>query len=91
MYIGDGDLDLVLANWGPGNPMESAGAQTMLWLNDGEGRFTDVTGDRMPKVAVKFSWNLEFVDVDNDYDLDVIVSSKKAPKIQCMDTITGLH
>ena len=75
---GDGDLDMVLVNWGPGNPMESAGGQTMLWLNDGNGRFTDVTGDRMPKVAVKFSWNLEFVDVDNDYDLDVIVSSKKS-------------
>ena len=75
---GDGDLDMILVNWGPGNPMESAGGQTMLWLNDGNGRFTDVTEDRMPKVAVKFSWNLEFVDVDNDYDLDVIVSSKKS-------------
>jgi hypothetical protein len=31
----------------------------------------------MPNVAVRFSWNLEFVDVDNDFDLDILVSSKK--------------
>lgn len=73
---GDGDLDLILAHWGPGNPMKSAGSPTMLWLNDGKGHFTDATADRMPNVAVQFSWNLEFVDVNNDYDLDIMVSSK---------------
>ena len=31
---GDGDLDLVLADWGPGNNMTSAGGRTRLWLND---------------------------------------------------------
>jgi hypothetical protein len=30
----------------------------------------------MPDVLVKFSWELEFVDVDNDYDLDILVSCK---------------
>jgi hypothetical protein len=30
----------------------------------------------MPDALVKFSWELEFVDVDNDYDLDVLVSCK---------------
>jgi hypothetical protein len=75
---GDGDLDLTLADWGPGNPMTNVGGRTMLWLNDGNGRFLDATANRMPRVAVKFSWNLEFVDVDNDYDLDIMVSSKKS-------------
>jgi len=56
--------------------MLSDGGQTMLWLNDGTGHFTDATEARMPGVLVQFSWELEFVDVDNDYDLDILVSCK---------------
>jgi len=73
---GDGDLDVVLADWGPGSPMSNSGGRTMLWLNDGTGHFTDATGARMPSDLVKFSWELEFVDVNNDYDLDILVSCK---------------
>ncbi len=73
---GDGDLDVVLADWGPGNPMESSGGRTMLWLNDGTGHFSDVTDTQMPNVLVQFSWDLEFVDVNNDYDLDVLIACK---------------
>lgn len=73
---GDQDLDVVLADWGPGSPMSSVGGRTMLWLNDGAGHFSDATGTRMPDVLVKFSWELEFADVDDDYDLDVVVSCK---------------
>lgn len=76
---GDGDLDLLLADWGPGNNMTNAGGRTRLWLNDGAGRFTDATDERMPDVLVRFSWDLEFVDVDNDMDLDVLVSCKRCP------------
>ncbi len=74
---GDGDLDLVLADWGPGNNMTNDGGRTRLWLNDGEGRFVDETARRMPDVLVRFSWDLELVDVDNDHDLDVLVSCKR--------------
>ncbi len=74
---GDGDLDLVLADWGPGNNMSNAGGRVRLWLNDGEGRFTDATAARLPDELVRFSWDLEFVDVDNDFDLDVLVSCKR--------------
>jgi len=56
--------------------MDNAGGRTMLWLNDGTGHFTDTTQARMPGVLVRFSWELEFVDVDNDYDLDTLVSCK---------------
>ncbi len=73
---GDGDLDLLLADWGPGNPMENEGGPARLWLNDGQGKFTDVTGQQMPAVKIKFSWELDAVDVDNDYDLDLMISSK---------------
>ncbi|MCC6802729.1 MAG: VCBS repeat-containing protein [Anaerolineae bacterium] len=72
----DGDLDVVLADWGAGSPMQNEGGRTMLWLNDGTGHFADVTDTQMPDVLVRFSWELEFVDVDNDYDLDILVSCK---------------
>ncbi len=73
---GDGDLDIVLADWGPENPYYNEGGRTMLWLNDGTGHFSDVTDTSMPNALVKFSWELEFVDIDNDYDLDILVSCK---------------
>jgi len=74
---GDGDLDLVLADWGPGNNMRNAGGRVRLWLNDGTGHFTDATAVRLPDELVQFSWDLELVDVDNDFDLDVLVSCKR--------------
>ena len=44
---GDGDLDLMLADWGPGNNMSNEGGRTRPWLNDGTGRFTDATATRV--------------------------------------------
>ena len=46
---GDGDLDLVLADWGPGNNMTNDGGRTRLWLNDGTAHFADATDARMPR------------------------------------------
>jgi hypothetical protein len=76
---GDGDIDLVLADWGPGNNMTNDGGVTRLWLNDGTGRFSDDTAVRMPEIKIRFSWDLELVDVENDGDLDVLVSCKRCP------------
>ncbi len=73
----DDDLDMVLADWGPGNNMTNGGGRTQLWLNDGKGHFSDATAAQMPQALVRFSWDLEFADVDNDYDLDVLVSCKR--------------
>lgn len=71
---GDGDLDVVLADWGPGDPFESEGAPVKLWLNSGDGHFT--ASAAMPAAKVQWSWDLELFDVDNDLDLDVMVSCK---------------
>ena len=74
---GDGDLDLVLADWGETDPGQAGypGGKTRLYLNDGHGHFTEDSAS-MPDVLVKWSWDLELVDVDNDWDLDILVSCK---------------
>ena len=73
----DGDLDVLLADWGAGNNMLNDGGRTRLWLNDGTSRFTDATAERMPATLIRFSWDLELADVDNDLDLDALVSCKR--------------
>lgn len=75
----DGDLDIVLADWGPGSNMNNSGGRTILWLNNGKGKFKDATFDQMPEVLVQFSWDLEFFDFDNDFDLDIAISCKRCP------------
>lgn len=82
----DGDLDLVLADWGLGDdagalldPFTAPGGRTMLWRNelqDGTLRFTDATADAMPTTLVMWSWELELIDTEGDFDLDVLVSCK---------------
>lgn len=75
----DGDLDLVVADWGSGSPMKNEGGRVRLWLNQGFGRFAEATEQHMPAVLVRFCWELEWVDVDQDLDLDLLVSSKRSP------------
>ncbi|HEV7199206.1 MAG TPA: VCBS repeat-containing protein [Candidatus Limnocylindria bacterium] len=72
----DGDLDLVLVDWAAGSPFESGGGPVHLWLNDGAAQFTEATAAQMPTTLIGFSWDLELVDVDNDWDLDLAVSAK---------------
>jgi hypothetical protein len=72
---GDGDLDIVMADWGPGDPFKTQGAPVILWKNSGDGHFTDGSKN-LPAVKVRWSWDIELFDVDNDYDLDVMVSCK---------------
>ena len=84
---GDGDLDMILANWGSeapvGDPAFTEGGTTLLWKQIGDpggfdqassAMFEDVTLDNMPLDKIRWSWDLEFVDVDNDFDLDIAVS-----------------
>ncbi len=66
---GDGDLDVYLANTRFSRPQVSA--QDRLLLNDGSGRFTDVSADRLPAdTANGFHGDLH--DLDGDGDLDVL-------------------
>jgi len=72
---GDGDLDLAAVDWG-GPPQTSQGP-VRLWLNDGLARFTAAPADRTPAATIGWSWDLELVDVDDDADLDLLVSCKR--------------
>ncbi|MEM7202548.1 MAG: VCBS repeat-containing protein [Planctomycetota bacterium] len=62
----DGDLDLVTAN--------AVGQQNRLYLNDGSGIFTDVTGAQFP-VDGDRSYGIVLADVDRDGDLDAIFAN----------------
>ncbi len=75
---GDGDLDIVLVDWGATAPGVAGypGGVTRLYLNDGHGTFTEATATQMPAQLVKWSWDLTLADVDNDFDLDILISCK---------------
>ena len=87
----DGDLDLILTNWGE-NPREddivnagAAGGVTLLWSQDGDpaeygdigsATFSDLTATNMPAVDLRMAWELELIDVNNDYNLDILTVCK---------------
>jgi len=65
---GDGDLDAAFASKSPSHP-------GTIWLNNGDGRFTDtgwkLEGEEPSKIA--------FADVDRDADLDAVVANGRGP------------
>jgi MYXO-CTERM domain-containing protein len=78
---GDGDLDVVATDWGASQPhgqQPDPGQPLHLWLGNGDGTFED--GDlNLPmgmETWASWSFDLELVDLDNDYALDVLVSSR---------------
>ena len=79
----DGDLDILVADWGTSQPFgdpDDLGGPLHLWLGNGDGTFTD--GDaQLPMGAESlhsWSFDIELVDFDNDYILDLFVSSRGA-------------
>jgi hypothetical protein len=74
----DGDLDLVFVDWGAGDALSNTGGRTHLYRNDGQGTFVDETSAGMPDLLVRMSWDMELADLDGDFDLDVLVSSKRS-------------
>jgi len=65
---GNGFADLYLANYSP-----SGLALDVLLVNDGTGNFTDETQTRIGDLRnSSFGTSVEFHDVDNDNDLDIV-------------------
>lgn len=72
-YNGDGFLDLYLANWAclPACGRPSEGDKDILYQNNGDGTFTDVTNDVLRGSVKGAGFVASFVDYDNDGDLDI--------------------
>jgi hypothetical protein len=69
---GDGDLDIFIANdadWGNKNP--TVGLPNEVWLNEGNGKFTD-SGQRLGNLA---SIDVALGDVDGDGDIDAVIAN----------------
>jgi len=62
-YDNDGDPDLYVTNYGA----------NVLWRNDGDGRFTDVTATAGVAIGDRYHASCAWADFDRDGDLDLYV------------------
>ena len=72
-YDNDGDLDLYISKCRGGvNDPTDPRRINMLWQNDGNHQFTEVSAQANLKIAAQ-TWLSDFGDIDNDGDLDAII------------------
>ncbi len=71
----DGDMDLYITS-GTNNRFGCDLAR--LYINDGTGMFADETADRLPPDSICENMDCIFGDVDNDFDIDVLVGARGA-------------
>jgi len=75
----DGDLDLFVGSGGNDAPLNSVQLQDRLYLNDGEGHFTDGK-ENLPHEGYNTSVVVPF-DIDLDDDMDLFVGSRSVPHV----------
>jgi len=78
---GDGDLDLVVTDWGD-DPPSSAGTAAIL-LNDGMGAFTELSGG-VPTTTDDVGTgpiDIDLFDADQDFDLDLLLASRSGDSL----------
>ncbi|MXY99474.1 tetratricopeptide repeat protein, partial [Candidatus Poribacteria bacterium] len=68
-YDKDGYIDLHVVNYGQSN---------VLYRNNGDGTFTDVTASTGMNLSITDPFVTFFLDVDNDADLDIFISNSGA-------------
>ncbi len=67
----DGDLDLILNDVGS-SFLGGSGDRPNLYLNDGTGNFTEISGAGWNPPIKIAQMDVQLVDVDNDWDLDFV-------------------
>lgn len=72
-FDGDGYLDVFLAEWGEEGSVDNPGRKNRLMLNDGNGAFTDATGN-LPNISDQ-THCAAAADVDRDGDIDIFVGN----------------
>jgi hypothetical protein len=75
-YDNDGYLDLYVVNWScvpDCDPVDFAAQQDVLYHNNGDGTFTDVSSTLIYPKLLGAGFAASFVDYDNDRDLDIYV------------------
>jgi len=80
-YNRDGDVDLFVSVNVMVNSPEPLKGRNILWDNNGDGTFTDVTdavGLGLTNLKTRVS---TFVDVDNDGDLDLFENNRSGPNV----------
>jgi len=86
-YDNDGDHDLLIANGavarqekGDGQRLADYGQRNQLYRNDGKGRFEHVSESAgAPFEASRISRGAAVGDIDNDGDLDAVISNTDGP------------
>ncbi|MYC75006.1 tetratricopeptide repeat protein [Candidatus Poribacteria bacterium] len=79
-YDKDGHIDLHIVNFGQSN---------VLYRNNGDGTFTDVTPTTGMNLPVTDPFVTFFLDVDNDADLDIFISNSGSFQAFIAGQITG--
>ncbi len=79
-YDKDGYIDLHVVNYGQSN---------VLYRNNGNGTFTDVTAASGMNLSVTDAFVTFFLDVDNDADLDIFISNSGSFQAFIAGQITG--
>ena len=79
-YDKDGYIDLHVVNFGQSN---------VLYRNNGDGTFTDVTATTGMNLPITDAFVTFFFDVDNDADLDIFISNSGSFQAFIAGQITG--
>lgn len=74
-FDNDGDIDLFIAKCRQFiNDPEDPRRINQLWVNDGNGNFTE-EADARGLVFYEQSWTVDFADIDNDGDFDCLITN----------------